>query len=310
MSFDDKAAEFIFGKNKVALFYIRSGNTTNHDSEFTKLANSLRGKIYVIICDIKTELEEKLAEYLGITAQNLPHTRIIDIKSDEDIRNYVLEGEISEKAILKFYEDYKNGVLTPYQKSQPIPSEKEENGITVVVGKNFEEIVNDSTKHVLMEYYAPWCGHCKSFLPIYEKVAEHFKSDPSIVVGKMDATANEVDGLTVTGYPTIKFYKKDDKSNPINFDGDREFEDVIEFVNEILFPGKFPKREKKAKPVHDHDHEHGHDHDHDHDHSHGHDHSHSHDHSHGHDHSHSHDHSHGHHDHTHGKHKEEKKAEL
>lgn len=41
----------------------------------------------------------------------------------------------------------------------------------MVVAKNFDEIVNDETKDVLIEYYAPWCGHCKNLAPKYEELA-------------------------------------------------------------------------------------------------------------------------------------------
>lgn len=36
------------------------------------------------------------------------------------------------------------------------------------------------------------CGHCKSLAPAYEKVGEAFKDDPTVVVAKMDATANDI----------------------------------------------------------------------------------------------------------------------
>ena len=44
--------------------------------------------------------------------------------------------------------------------------------LQVVVGETFKEIVNDPTKDVLIEFYAPWCGHCKSLEPKYNELGE------------------------------------------------------------------------------------------------------------------------------------------
>jgi thiol-disulfide isomerase/thioredoxin len=35
---------------------------------------------------------------------------------------------------------------------------------------------------VLVEFYAPWCGHCKKFAPFYHEVGQHFNADPSVKV--------------------------------------------------------------------------------------------------------------------------------
>jgi len=55
-------------------------------------------------------------------------------------------------------------------KSEEIPAHNDE-PVKVLVGKNFEEIVYDETKDVLVEFYAPWCGHCKSLAPKYDELA-------------------------------------------------------------------------------------------------------------------------------------------
>lgn len=65
----------------------------------------------------------------------------------------------------------------------------------VVVGKNFNDIVRDSTDDVLLEFYAPWCGHCKQLAPKYDQLAEELKNVPGLVIAKVDATANEIEGV-------------------------------------------------------------------------------------------------------------------
>ena len=80
--------------------------------------------------------------------------------------------------------------------------------VTVIVGKNFDEIVLDETKNVLLEVYAPWCGHCKKLEPIYNELGEAFANADDVVIAKMDGTENEVEGLAVKGFPTLKFFPK------------------------------------------------------------------------------------------------------
>ena len=65
------------------------------------------------------------------------------------------------------------------------------------------------------------CGHCKQFVPTYEKIAQALKeSDPPVPVAKVDATkATAVAGrFEVSGYPTIKILKN---GQPVDYEGDR-----------------------------------------------------------------------------------------
>ena len=64
-------------------------------------------------------------------------------------------------------------------------------GVKVAVAKNFEELVTKSEKDVLVEFYAPWCGHCKKLTPIYDELGEKM-AEENVEIVKMDATANDV----------------------------------------------------------------------------------------------------------------------
>lgn len=103
----------------------------------------------------------------------------------------------------------------------------------VVVGKTFDEIVADPTKDVLIELYAPWCGHCKELEPKLVDLAKRLKKEKNLVIAKMDATANEApEQYSVKGFPTIYYAKANDKNNPISYDREREVGAFVKFLQE------------------------------------------------------------------------------
>jgi len=132
------------------------------------------------------------------------------------------------------------GTLQPTIKSEELPADNS-GPVKTVVAKNFDEIVNDPTKDVLVEFYAPWCGHCKALAPTFEEVGKAVQSIPSVVIAKIDATANDVNPtLNIRGFPTIKFFPANNKNEPVEYEGDRTKEDFIEFLQKhasIKFDG-------------------------------------------------------------------------
>ncbi|WCJ22293.1 Protein disulfide isomerase-like 2-2 [Euphorbia peplus] len=105
--------------------------------------------------------------------------------------------------------------------------------VAVLTSDNFDEIVLDETKDVLVEFYAPWCGHCKSLAPTYEKVATAFKSEEGVVIANVDADKHKdlAERYGVSGFPTLKFFPKGKKDGE-EYEGGRDLEDFVTFINE------------------------------------------------------------------------------
>lgn len=122
-----------------------------------------------------------------------------------------------------------SGSLEPYLKSEPIPTDN--NGpVTVAVAKNFDEVVTNNGKDTLIEFYAPWCGHCKKLAPIFDELGEKL-GDEEVSIVKFDATANDVPaGYEVRGFPTLFWLPKDSKSTPVKYEGGREVDDFVQYI--------------------------------------------------------------------------------
>jgi len=139
--------------------------------------------------------------------------------------------KMTSKDIGKFVDDFVAGKVDPSIKSEPVP-EKQDGPVTIIVAKNYDEIVLDDKKDVLVEFYAPWCGHCKALAPKYDELGELYKPfADKVTVAKVDATLNDVPD-EIQGFPTIKLYPAGKKDAPISYSGARTVEDLAEFIKE------------------------------------------------------------------------------
>lgn len=86
--------------------------------------------------------------------------------------------------------------------------EVDEKDVVVLKEKNFTDVIEGNT-YVLVEFYAPWCGHCQQLAPEYAAAATQLKSDGvDVVLAKVDATEeNELaHQFDVQGFPTVLFF--------------------------------------------------------------------------------------------------------
>ncbi|TVY78158.1 Protein disulfide-isomerase [Lachnellula suecica] len=199
-------------------------------ASFKSIAEKHRGAISFATIDAKSFGAH--AGNLNLKADQFPAFAIQDTVNNKKYP-FDQEAELTEAAISKFVEEFVAGDVEPSIKSEPIP-EKQEGPVQIIVAKNYDDIVLDDTKDVLVEFYAPWCGHCKALAPKYDILAGLYVDaglTDKVTIAKVDATANDVPD-EIQGFPTIKLFKAGDKKNPVTYSGSRSIEDLIKFIKE------------------------------------------------------------------------------
>jgi len=102
-----------------------------------------------------------------------------------------------------------------------------------LIPSNFDKIAIGG-KPALVEFFAPWCGHCKSLAPIYEQLAQDFSfAKDKVTIAKVDADSEKSLGkrFGIQGFPTIKWF--DGKSEtPEDYNGGRDIDSLTAFLTE------------------------------------------------------------------------------
>lgn len=112
-------------------------------------------------------------------------------------------------------------------------------GVVQLTKSNFNELVGKK-QAALVEFYAPWCGHCKSMAPEYATLGAAFQRSKNakdlIIIGKVDTTEERDlgDKFGVTGFPTILYFPAG-SMKPVTYDSERTADAFVKFLT-----GKVP----------------------------------------------------------------------
>jgi len=103
-----------------------------------------------------------------------------------------------------------------------------------IVADNYDTEIHKVKKDAVVFFHAPWCGHCKEFDPVYKKIAKKMMANnENIVFGKFDGTSNDIPYMfpPLKGYPSIFFLSAYEKFDPIQYQGDRTYKSVKDWIN-------------------------------------------------------------------------------
>jgi len=122
-----------------------------------------------------------------------------------------------------------------------------ENGLYILNDKNFNKHI--STGDHFIKFMAPWCGHCKKLAPDWSKLAETFKDDKKVKIGKVDCTQSpSVCQDKVQGYPTLLYFRNGEIFDTYYLG--RDLDTMIDFVKSRtdVEPGAPPPPPPKKSP--------------------------------------------------------------
>jgi hypothetical protein len=228
--FNEEVIKTIFEKKNPAFFlFCKTLDKGKYLKDFGKLADRYESRFIFVMTDLSTKGKNhnKLAHALGLNIDIQPLAVILNIK--ETYFKY-RSASLNYESLVQFVNDYFEGKLLPFYKSQAVESESFENNVMNVVGLNHEEVTQDKTKDVLAFYYTAQHPESTSFAPVFEKLALNYLAFPDMLLVKMDIVYNEAKGLLIPHLPLVKYYPRHDK-NGIVYSGDLTLFGLQKFVS-------------------------------------------------------------------------------
>jgi len=232
VDFNHDSAQKIFGgdiKSHLLMFISKeAGHIEKYAQPAKELAKQFRDRVLFVTINADEEDHQRILEFFGMKKEEVPSMRLI--KLEEDMAKYKpKDAELSPENIKSFVESFLDGKLKQHLLSQDLPDDWDKTPVKTLVSSNFDEVVFNKDKDVLVEFYAPWCGHCKQLAPIFDQLGEKFRDSETVVVAKIDSTANELEHTKITSFPTLKFYRKGDNA-VVDYNGERTLEGFTKFL--------------------------------------------------------------------------------
>nr|XP_033340579.1 protein disulfide-isomerase A6 homolog [Megalopta genalis] len=198
--------------------------------EYNKAANALKG--IVKFGAVNADEHMNVGSKYGI--KGIPTIKIFGINDKPE--DYV--GPRTSDGILDAALNAINQRVSAFRrkKGKDDSKWKDSKDVIELTDENFDDIVMNSEDMWLVEFYAPWCGHCKNLAPIWESAATELKG--KVKLGAIDATVNKLKAIQyeIKGYPTIKYFAPGKKSfdSVQEYDGGRTSFDIVSWATEKL----------------------------------------------------------------------------
>jgi len=213
-------------------------------------AEKLRGKAIFMVANGDpvapgAAVSERLFHHLSLEPSEMPAIRLVRMKNKmmamwEKHALYCPNFSIlnDTEQLVQYIAKYESKDLRVCVRSEPLHEDMKAHGeAEVLIGENFykEVFEDDKDKDLIIDAYAPWCGHCKAFEPQLRKLAQLAAHIPNntLKITKIDATRNDLPGIgQLRGYPAILFFPGGKRNKPIEHRGSRAAEDLLKWISD------------------------------------------------------------------------------
>ncbi|XP_062545872.1 protein disulfide-isomerase A5 [Armigeres subalbatus] len=225
-------------KSALVMFYAPwCGHCKKMKPEYEKAATIMKeSKIAGVLAALDATKEQSIGQQFGV--KGYPTVKYFS--------NGEFKFDVNVRDADKIVEFMKNPSEPPPPPAPEAPWEEEQSEVVHLNEETFKPFLKKK-KHVLVMFYAPWCGHCKRAKPEFANAAEQFKDDPKVALAAIDCTRHSgvCSAYEVRGYPTLKYfsYLKTVKE----YSGGRTEADFVKFLKDP----DMPLQEKVAEPFGD-----------------------------------------------------------
>jgi len=134
-------------------------------------------------------------------------------------------------------------------KQEAGPSEYDDSDVIVASAEALNELLKDG-EGLLINFFAPWCGHCKTMVPAYKEAATTLK-ERGVRLVAMDGQAypGVLKQLGVRGFPSLKWLKLEDEALVVaEYQGGRDAASIIRFVEAATKAGSLRSKLPQGAP--------------------------------------------------------------
>lgn len=197
---------------------------------FTKFLTSSTTFLYFFFLSFNENDQSKL---LGYTYRGPYPAAVITQGRDRYVLPPLTALKFSYNTLKDFVDSFLEGRIHR-QRSQPIPDTSENEGklIKRLVGYNFEDVIFNPAKDVVVLFYQSDCSYCPDIRPFFEEVAKRLQYVDSLVFAEFDQAFNDVpDYAEIRMYPSVALFPLNSKDKPTIYMGDKDPDELVKFLH-------------------------------------------------------------------------------